>query len=73
MSEQKPHGAALAVEKSPLDPSAKRVEIDEFIADHAMTNLFLLALRNMQLHKLQNPDKEDWFSYYNLSGELVVI
>ena len=57
--------------KSPLDSSAKRVEIDEFVADDAMLNLFLLALEDMQNMKfspLSGISEEEWFSYYNLSG-----
>ena len=54
--------------RSPLDPTSKRIEIDEFIADPVMTNLFLLALRSMQLQTIQKIEDEDWFSFYNLSG-----
>ena len=57
---------------SPLDSSARRVEIDEFIVDNAMNNLYLLAMRDMQLEQIKKIDDktEDWFSYYDISGEL---
>jgi hypothetical protein len=50
-----------------------RVEIDEFLGDNDMTNLFLLALEAMQI---EDPTKsvakgdEDWWTFYSLSGEL---
>lgn len=49
----------------PIDPNAKRIEINEFVPDKCMTNLFLLALKSMKEDPLDNP-----FSYYNLSSEL---
>ena len=54
---------------SPLSPTAKRVEIDEFIVDNVMNNLFLLALREMHDDKIQKASDpaEDWFSYYDIS------
>lgn len=54
-----------------INPAARRIEIDEFIPDHAMTNLFLLALREMQdqpLKALSDMKEDDWFNYYNLAG-----
>jgi hypothetical protein len=54
----------------PVLPTAWRVEIDEFLADTKMTNLFLLALQKMQtdgLGTLEN-GKVDWWTYHNLSG-----
>ena len=70
-----------------IQPTAWRVEIDEFLADTKMTNLFLLALDGMQqaglgmlgaeeverkqktsVSPLNDKDKVDWWTYYNLSG-----
>ena len=34
-----------------------RVELDEFMADNDMVNLFLIALRAMQLNSLEPTDK----------------
>ena len=46
-----------------------RLEIDEFIADNAMTNLFLLALSTMQSNSVKEVDgKPDWTKYYALGG-----
>ena len=48
-----------------------RSEIDEFIADNEMTNLFLIALSEMQkdsLRKLPN-GLPDWLTYYSLAGK----
>ena len=57
-----------------------RLEIDEFIADNAMTNLFLLALAALQENSLKpvlmkdkrggQPKLEpDWKNYYALAGK----
>ena len=54
-------------------PAAWRVEIDEFLSDTKMTNLFLLALEKMQkdgLGMLDAKDKVNWWTFYNLSGKL---
>ena len=54
----------------PVQPTAWRVEIDEFLADTKMTNLFLLALQKMQtdgIGTLEN-GKVDWWTYHNLSS-----
>ncbi len=46
-----------------------RLEIDEFIADNEMTNLFMLALAAMQKKSLEETDgKPNWMKYYALSG-----
>jgi tyrosinase len=51
-------------------PKAYRLEIDEFLADNAMTNLFLLALEAMQKHSIKKPGSNDanWWSFYSLAG-----
>ena len=54
------------------DTARARVEIDEFLGDNEMTNLFLLALEAMGK---EDPAKsiasknEDWWTFYSLSGE----
>ncbi|KAK4958258.1 hypothetical protein LTR10_004684 [Elasticomyces elasticus] len=49
--------------------NAYRLEIDEFIQDNAVTNLFLLALDAMYKNSLSNKDgSPNWWSYYSLSG-----
>jgi hypothetical protein len=54
--------------------SAKaRVEIDEFVGDNAMTNLYLLALEALQqedVNKSVAKHNEDWWTFYSLSGQL---
>ena len=46
-----------------------RLEIDEFIADNAMTNLFLLALAAMQEGSLEETNgSPNWMKYYALAG-----
>ena len=52
------------------EAAKKRKEIDEFIDDNDMTNLFLIALSEMQQ---EDPEKkkdrnEDWWTYYSLAG-----
>ena len=73
-------------------PTAWRVEIDEFLADTKMTNLFLLALDKMQqaglgmrgaeelqrkqenvLSPLEDKDKVDWWTFYNLAGKSTLL
>ena len=46
-----------------------RLEIDEFLADNEVTNLFLIALAEMQENglKLWN-GKPDWLTYYSIAG-----
>ena len=47
----------------------KRLEIDEFLGDNDMTNLFLLALSDLQKEAPEKAGKtEDWFTYYSLSS-----
>jgi hypothetical protein len=47
-----------------------RLEIDEFVGDNEMTNLFLIALSKLQENSLQTVDgKPDWLTYYSLAGE----
>ncbi len=48
-----------------------RVEIDEFLNDNDMTNLFLLALSEMQKEdpkKRSAQGSEDWWTFYSLSS-----
>ena len=48
-----------------------RVEIEEFLGDNDMTNLFLLALLEMQKEdpeKKTKKNSQDWWSFYSLSG-----
>ena len=48
-----------------------RVEIDEFLDDNDMTNLFLLALSEMQKEdpgKKTEKNSQDWWSFYSLSS-----
>ncbi|KAK3112691.1 hypothetical protein LTR53_010772 [Teratosphaeriaceae sp. CCFEE 6253] len=48
---------------------AYRLEIDEFIQDNAVTNLFLLALNAMYKHSLYNDNGSiNWWSYYSLGA-----
>jgi hypothetical protein len=57
-----------------------RVEIDEFVEDNEMTNLFLIALSNVQKDSLEavkvseNKDSENkyipnWLNYYAAAGK----
>lgn len=47
-----------------------RVEIDEFLEDNEMTNLFLIALHNLQTNSLEpvkdrnKKDIPNWLNYY---------
>lgn len=46
-----------------------RLEIDEFLEDNALTNLFLLALIDMFKENSKLRAKtEDWWTFYSLSG-----
>jgi hypothetical protein len=46
-----------------------RLEIDEFMADNAMVNLFLLALSELQKNSLREINgKPNWLNYYALAG-----
>ena len=48
-----------------------RLEIDEFLADNEMTNLFLIALMEVQKDSLRLWDgKPDWLTYYSVAGLL---
>ena len=51
-------------------PRGSRLEIDEFIADNDMTNVFLLALSALQKNSLQETNGQpDWKKYYALAGK----
>ncbi|KAK6086913.1 tyrosinase [Seiridium cupressi] len=52
------------------NPKAFRLEIDEFLADNALTNLFLLGLEELQKNsvKLAGTNDPNWWSFYSLSG-----
>ena len=53
------------------DASRSRVEIEEFLGDNDMTNLYLLALEAMQkedVTKSTASKNEDWWTFYSLSG-----
>ena len=46
-----------------------RLEIDEFLADNEMTNLFLIALAELQKDSLRHWNREpDWLTYYSVAG-----
>lgn len=46
-----------------------RLEIDEFLSDNEMTNLFLIALGEMQKDSLRKVNgKPDWLTFYSLAG-----
>ena len=46
-----------------------RLEIDEFLGDNEMANLFLIALAEIQTNSLrQYQGKPDWLTYYSLAG-----
>jgi tyrosinase len=47
-----------------------RLEIDEFLQNNEMTNLFLIALAALQKDSLRQLDNKepDWLTYYNLAG-----
>lgn len=56
------------------DASRVRVEIEEFLGDNDLTNLYLLALDAMQKEdptKSVAKDNEDWWTFYSLSGKQV--
>ncbi|CAG8980482.1 hypothetical protein HYALB_00013118, partial [Hymenoscyphus albidus] len=58
---------------TPIVPAASkaRVEIEEFIGDNEMTNLYLLALEALQkedANKSVVKKNEDWWTFYSLSG-----
>lgn len=52
------------------EAARKRKEIDEFIDDNDMTNLFLIALSEMQQEdpERKKDKNEDWWTYYSLAG-----
>ena len=46
-----------------------RLEIDEFLADNEVTNLFLIALAEIQKNSLKLWNgKPDWLTYYSVAG-----
>lgn len=52
-----------------------RREIDEFLDDNWMTNLFLIALRELQQNSLEpidGGDQPNWLNFYALAGLLVI-
>lgn len=66
-----------------LDPqeNAYRLEIDEFVQDTPMLNLFLLALEALQDNSVLKPTEHDskeawekyWWSYYCIAGKTLLI
>lgn len=55
------------------EASKARVEIEEFIGNNEMTNLYLLALEALQKEdatKSVAKKNEDWWTFYSLSGEM---
>ena len=73
LREAQKHNYVAAMEPS---PAKARVEIDEFLDDNAMTNLFLLALAEMQKEdpeKRQANGTEDWWTFYSLSGSPILL
>jgi len=60
--------AAIVPESSKI-----RVEIEEFISDNELTNLYLLALEALQKEdatKSVAKKNEDWWTFYSLSGKM---
>lgn len=54
------------------DASRARVEIEELLGDNDVTNLYLLALEEMQkedVTKSVAKGNEDWWTFYSISGE----
>lgn len=48
-----------------------RLEIDEFIGDNEVTNLFLLALAELQANPVAQVDgKANWTNFYGIAGEI---
>ena len=48
-----------------------RVEIEEFLGDNDMTNLFLIALSEIQKEdpgKKTEKNSQDWWTFYSLSS-----
>ena len=68
MYEPKEAQARNCVAAIPHQVASYRLEIDEFLADNAMTNLFILALEEIQHKPIEAVDKEDWWTFYNLAG-----
>lgn len=56
----------------PSQPRSSRMEIDEFLADAAMTNIFLIALQEIQMKPIEAQEKEDWWTFYNLASVFVI-
>ena len=49
-----------------------RLEIDEFLADNEVTNLFLIALAEIQKNSLKHWEGDaDWLTYYSVAGMLL--
>lgn len=52
------------------DVTRVRLEIDEFLGDNEMTNLYLLALVEMfKEDRTRKGETEDWWTFYSLSGK----
>lgn len=52
------------------DAAQARLEIDEFLADNDMTNLYLLAMAAMQLEHSEKSaanGNEDWWTFHSLA------
>ena len=60
----------FALPRSNGGPRAYRLEIDEFLTDNAMTNLFLRALSEVQKNSIKHPgsDIPNWWSFYSIVG-----
>jgi hypothetical protein len=65
----------FALPRPDSGPKAYRLDIDEFLADNAMTNLFLLALSEMQKNSIKyaKSDKLNWWSFYSIAGMMTSI
>lgn len=57
----------------PFQPGSWRMETNEFLADGAITNLFLLALKDIQDKPIETLDKEDWWTFYSLAGTYPIL
>ena len=65
-----------------LDPQENvyRLEIDEFVQDTPVLNIFLLALEALQDNSVLNPNENDnkeawekyWWSYYCIAGKILL-
>lgn len=66
-------GTQASPNSATMVPEAAKIrkEIDEFIDDNDMTNLFLIALLEMQQEdrkKKATDGTEDWWTFYSLAG-----